>query len=84
MKKLLFTGLLLVLFAACQNEQRYSQTSPEVEMAKSIIKDYDAKNYESLVSHYADTANVFLNSITSFKASQLPDFHHKDDDCLSI
>jgi len=79
MKKLLFTGLLLVLFAACQNEQRYSQTSPEVEMAKSIIKDYDAKNYESLVSHYADTANVFLNSITSFKASQLPDFHHKDD-----
>jgi hypothetical protein len=38
MKKLLFTGLFLVLFTACQNEQRYAQTSPEVEMAKAIIK----------------------------------------------
>lgn len=79
MKKLFITGLLLVLFIACQNQQRYTQTSPEIETTKTIIKDYNAKNYEALVSHFADTANVFLNSTTSFKASQLPEFHNKDD-----
>lgn len=83
MKKLLFSGLFLILFVSCQNQERYSQTSSEVEKAKAIIKDYDAKNYESLVSHFADTANVFFNSTASFKASQLPVFHSNDDENFS-
>lgn len=79
MKKLLFVVVLSVLLSACENTQRYTQNSPEIETVKAIIKDYDAKNYESLMAHFADTANVYLNSSTSFKANKLATYHERDD-----
>ena len=79
MKKLLFVVVISVLLSACENTQRYTQNSPEIETVKAIIKDYNAKNYESVVSHFADTANVYFNSSTSFKASKLPDYHSETD-----
>ncbi len=79
MKNLFFGGLLLVLFISCDNQQRYTQQSSEIETTKTLIKDYNEKNYEAVVAHFADTANVYFNSATSFKASLLPEYH-KDGD----
>lgn len=78
MKKLIYLGLLLVLFTACK-EQRYTQQSPEIDTVKSVIKEYNAKNYTAVVSHFADTANIYFNSTKSFKPSELPNYHEQTD-----
>jgi len=80
MKKLILAGLALVLFTACQNQpQRYTQTSPEIETYKAGIKDYTDKNWESLMSNYADTANVFFNTSKPMLATNLPTYHQNSD-----
>lgn len=83
MKNLFFAGLLIVLFCSCQNQVRYTQNSPEIETVKSIIKDYDSKNYKSLTSHFADTASVAINNNKSFNASKLPEYHSQTDGLYS-
>ncbi|CAM3302297.1 nuclear transport factor 2 family protein [Aequorivita lipolytica] len=64
MKKLLFLGLTIVLFTACEKQQtRYTQQSPEIDTYKKVIADYENRDWESLASHYADTAKI-LNNVT--------------------
>jgi hypothetical protein len=79
MKKLLSLAFLLLIMYACQNQQRYTQNSPEIETAKKIINDYDTKNYEIMVTHFADTANIFLNSTTPFKVGKSIEYHTNND-----
>jgi hypothetical protein len=62
MKKLLLLVIVLVAVTSCQEKQRYTQKSPEIETYKKAIKDYEMANWESLASHYADTAKVFYNA----------------------
>lgn len=71
--------VLLVLISACNQTQRYTQTSPEIETVKTLIHDYDTKNYDALISHFADTAQVFFNSPNSILAPTLRSFHEMDD-----
>lgn len=64
MKKNIFAALALMFVAACQKaEVRYTQNSPEIETYKSAMHDYSGANWESLKSHYADTAKVFMNAL---------------------
>lgn len=80
MKKLLLIGVVIVFMTSCEEaKQRYTQNSPQIETAKSIIKDYNAKNYESLVTHFSDTAKVFFNSAKSFPPSMLSEYHSDGD-----
>lgn len=68
MKKIIFAACTLVFFAACQKaEVRYTQNSPEIDTYKQSIKDYETQNWESLRSHYADTAKI-MNNVTEAKA----------------
>lgn len=78
MKKLLLTGVVLLFLTSCQN-QRYTQQSKEIETVKKLITNYNAKEYEAVVSYFADTANVYFNSSKSFKASKLPEYHAPTD-----
>lgn len=65
MKKLILLGLTLILFTACQKNEpiRYTATSPEINVAKAVVKDYQDGNWESWMTHYADTAKAFHNTI---------------------
>lgn len=83
MKNLFFVGLFIVLFVSCVNQERYTQNSPEIETVKSIIKDYDSKNYDNLISHFADTASIAINNIKPFNASKLPEYHGQSDGLYS-
>ncbi|SNR61266.1 hypothetical protein SAMN06265371_106250 [Lutibacter agarilyticus] len=78
MKNLLLTGMVLLFLTSCQ-KQRYTQQSEEIETVKKLISNYNAKEYASVVSHFADTANVYFNSSQSFKASKLPEYHAPTD-----
>ena len=65
MKRVLFLGLAIVLaLSACQQqEKRYTQQSPEIDTYKKIIAAYVKQDWETLASHYADTAKI-MNNVT--------------------
>jgi len=74
MKKAIFIIVTAALFMACASgPERWTKTSPEVDVAKALIKDYQAGNWTSWSSHYVDTARVFHNSIDSITPQQLQD-----------
>ena len=80
MKNQIFTLLAIVTFISCQN-QRYTQNSLEIENSKNLIQDYNNKNWDALVGHYADTANIFFNTrVNSFKPDKLPNYHKSNDE----
>jgi hypothetical protein len=62
MKKLLLLVIVLVTVTSCQEKQRYTQQSPEIETYKKVLKDYELANWESMATHYADTAKIHSNS----------------------
>ncbi len=76
MKNILLTGLAVLLFAACNQKQRYTQQSPEIDTFKSVIKDYNAQDWESMLTHYADTAKTFNNSSDiGLSLADMVDYH---------
>ena len=84
MKNLFLLGLAIVLFTFCSTKpERYTQQSPEIETYKAGIKDYSSQNWESLVSHYADTANVFFNTSIPMSANKIPAFHQNNETVFS-
>lgn len=64
MKKLIFIPLLflLVLTNCKEQEMRYSTVGSEIDLVKSVIADYEAGNWDSWMSHYADTAKIHHNT----------------------
>ncbi|NNC69451.1 MAG: nuclear transport factor 2 family protein [Flavobacteriaceae bacterium] len=63
MKNLLIIGLLLVVFTSCkQQEQRYFADSAEIETLKAGIDAYEAGDWDTWRSHFADTAKIYVNS----------------------
>ena len=63
MKKLFLLGFAVILFAACQNNQeQFTRTSPEIDVAKALLKDYHTGDWEAWATHYADTAKIFHNT----------------------
>ncbi len=63
MKKLHLLGFTIILFVACQtNVKQFTMTSPEIDEAKALIKDYQEGNWEAWTTHYADTAKIFHNT----------------------
>lgn len=62
MKNLLIVTFGIFVLISCQEKQRYTQQSPEIETYKKAIKDYEMANWESMPTHYADTAKIYHNA----------------------
>lgn len=62
MKKKMLLVLVIATIAGCKNEVRYTQNAPEIETYKKAIKDYETGNWESLATHFADTAKIVYNT----------------------
>lgn len=63
MRKLIWTGVVLLLIVACQQgPDRWTNQSPEIDAVKSLISDYNAGNWDAWKGHYADTAKLYHNS----------------------
>ena len=63
MKKFVLLVLTFALFIACKTETvRYTQNSPEIDTYKKAHNDYESGNWDSLKSHYADTAKLYFNA----------------------
>jgi len=80
MKKFIGLGIIILAIISCNNSQRYSQNSPEIEIVKAAINNYDYQRWDSLTMKYADTAKVYYNTRDRyFTANSLPDYHKKND-----
>lgn len=65
MKKLLLLLSAAVFLIACESEQnQYTESSPEIDSAKELLKAYEAGNFEEYRNLYADTAKIYHNSTT--------------------
>jgi ketosteroid isomerase-like protein len=73
MKKVLLTIVCASLLMACNQNKRYTQQSPEIDTYKQVIKDYEDRNWDSFVTHYADSAKIY-NNATQDDAKTLSQF----------
>jgi ketosteroid isomerase-like protein len=74
MKKEIFIGLVLLLvlnFSCQQKPERWTATSPEIEITKALVKDYETANWSAWILHYADTAKIHHNSVQRISPQQL-------------
>lgn len=72
MKSLLLLTGILMLFTSC-DQKRYTQQSPEIDIYKKSIVDYENMNWESLASYYADTSKIY-NNATKDEGKSLSEF----------
>lgn len=64
MKKCIILVLVAIMMGACQEaKQRYFTSSPEIDEVKALVNDYQNENWDSWMSHYADTAQIFHNTV---------------------
>ncbi|MBT8393218.1 MAG: ester cyclase [Bacteroidia bacterium] len=80
MKKLLLLGFAVLLFAACQQEQRYTQQSPEIDTVKKLIKNYNDKTYDASI--YADTSKTYYNTKGKGMSPKETIEYHKANDAM--
>lgn len=68
MKKLILLGFAILLFTSCENkvQQRYTQSSTEIDQLKAAIAAYESSDWEAYMSLYADTAKIYRNSDTLY------------------
>jgi len=64
MKKLLLLGFAVILFAACQQQEkkRYFAESAETKTLEAGIAAYESGDWDKWKSHFADTAKIYVNS----------------------
>jgi hypothetical protein len=64
LQNLILLSLTVILFTACQNNkpERFTTTSPEIDVVKALVKDYHDGNWEAWLTHYADTAKIYHNT----------------------
>lgn len=63
MKKIFLILIVSASVIACQQpEQRYSQSGPEVDLAKGVIASYEAGNWDEMRAAYADDAEIYHNN----------------------
>lgn len=84
MKKLILLGLAIVLFTACdKQDKRYTQQSPEIETVKKFLDDYNNKVYDTSI--YADSSKSFFNASKDefMSPSETVAMHKQNDELYS-
>ena len=71
MKKLILLGFTIILFAACQQEQRYFDDSAEIETVKQLYQHIEDGNFEEIRNIYNDSAKIYRNSDKSVSIDEL-------------
>lgn len=62
MKNILLLFVGTVLFCSCENQEtRYANDGPEIDLLNNLITDYEKGDWESWKSKYADTAKIRHN-----------------------
>jgi hypothetical protein len=65
MKNLILILLVALSFSACQQKQRYTQQSTEIDKIKELMRLSNSGEYEAQRAFYADGAQLFYNATES-------------------
>lgn len=60
----------MLMFSCKQPVERWTNNSPEIDVVKALISDYESGNWDAWTGHYADTAKMYHNST---EASSVPE-----------
>lgn len=84
MKQVILLAMSITLFVACNQKQRYTQNSPEIDTFKSVIQSYNNQDWGGMTVHYADTAKTFNNSSgMGLSLDEMVDYHKQSSTNLS-
>lgn len=78
MKKLFLLALTTILVFNCNQEQRYTQNSKEIDALKAVIEAYNNKDWAAAASHYADTSKTRFNN-TEMDSKDIAKYHQQND-----
>jgi len=74
------TVALLFIFSACNQKKQYTENSPEIDIYKKVIADYENRDWNDFVTHYADSAKILIHvtdkdaiNVTQLAASNIED-----------
>jgi hypothetical protein len=79
MKKVFILGLAVLLFTSCNQKQRYTQQSAEIDTYKKAMEDYKTQNWDDYRLHYADSAKI-ANNVVKEKAQTITEAIEKAKD----
>lgn len=66
MKRSILALIIILAVVSCkQGPERWTNQSPEIDVVKALVEDYEAGNWEAWKGHYADTAKIYHNSTKS-------------------
>ncbi len=73
MKKLILLGLTIILLVNCEKKEapRFMTSSPEIDVLKSLIKDYEEGNWTNWATHYAANAEIYHNTAEPINSGEL-------------
>jgi hypothetical protein len=72
MKKLILLGLTIILFACEKKEApRFMTSSPEIDVLKSLIRDYEEGNWTNWAKHYDPNAEIYHNTVVPINSGAL-------------
>jgi ketosteroid isomerase-like protein len=78
MKKILIVAIGLFVLASCQEKQRYTQQSSEIDIVKKVINGYNSQEYD--LSVFADTSKTFFNTKTNpIELKDIVAYHQAND-----
>lgn len=63
--------IALILFSCKQDTSKnyFTESSPEIDVMRQMIKDYEAGDWEAYKSHYAEGAKIYHNRVNSHPRS---------------
>ena len=73
MRKLILLGLTIVLLVSCEKNEkpRFMTSSPEIDVLKSLIKDYEEGNWTNWTTHYATNTEIYHNVLGPISSAEL-------------
>lgn len=69
MRKSILLFVALFTLIACNNETRYTTSSPEIDLAKKSIQAYEAGDWNTWINKFSDDAKIYHNNWDKFKTS---------------
>lgn len=81
MKGLFFPTLSIFIFlSACNQKKQYTESSPEIDTYKKVVADYENRDWDDFVTHYADSAKILIHVTDkdAINATQLASSNKED------
>lgn len=80
MKKIVLSAMFLFVMFSCQmdSKERYTRTSPEIDLLKKGIEYYENADWDKWAEQYADSAKIYQNTWDVWSSPEVTKERHID------